>query len=126
MKSKILGLLAVGLLTGPMAALAVPVLYGTLGTGSDISTLVQIDVTTGAVTVIGSVGHAVNGLAWDATTGTLYGSARADAGLLTINTTTGAGSLVAGGFNSAASGCYAQNVLLAANSSARYSVGAIR
>ena len=96
---------------------AAPLLYGTLGSGSTASTLVQIDPTTGAMTTIGAVGYTVNGLAWDATTATLYGSARGDAGLLKINTSTGAGTLVAGGFNSGASGCSWQNVLLAASNS---------
>lgn len=84
-------------------------LYGTLGTGSTISTLVQIDPLTGVMTAIGSVGYSVNGLTYDSTTGTLYGSARNGGGLLTINTSTGAGSLVNGGFG-------LNNVLLASDS----------
>jgi hypothetical protein len=54
---------------------------------------------------------------YDSSTGTLYGSARDDAGLVIINTATGAGALVAGGFNSSARGCSSRNVLLASNSS---------
>lgn len=96
---------------------AATILYGTLGSGGSNSTLVTIDVGTGAVTSIGAVGFSVNGLTWDSSTGTLYGSARADGGLLKINTATGAGTLVNGGFNSPASGCNSQNVLLASNSS---------
>lgn len=92
------------------------ILYGTTGVGSAISTLVKIDPVTGAVTTIGSVGFSVNGLTWDASTNTLYGSARNDVGLLKIDTATGAGSLVAGSFDSPASGCSSRNVLLAASS----------
>ena len=84
-------------------------LYGTVGTGGTPSTLVQIDPVTGTSTVIGPVGYAVNGLTYDSTTGTLYGSARSGGGLLTINTTTGAGTLVGSGFG-------LNNVLLASNS----------
>jgi len=92
-------------------------LYGTTGAGGTTSTLVKIDATTGAlISTIGAVGFSVNGLAWDATTRTLYGSARSDAGLLRINTTTGAGTLVAGSFGSPAGGCSDRNVLLAASS----------
>lgn len=91
------------------------VLYATTNAGSgSLSQLLTIDLTDGSTTVVGDIGYTVNGLTWDATTGTLYGSARADEGLLTINTTTGAGSLV-GAFNSSASGCSSRNVLLAAN-----------
>lgn len=92
------------------------ILYGTTGAGSTGSTLVKIDPGTGAVTIIGAVGFSVNGLTWDASTGTLYGSARSDVGLLKINTATGAGSLVAGSFDSPAGGCSDRNVLLAASS----------
>lgn len=85
------------------------VLYGTLGTGSANSVLVEIDQVTGAITTIGAVGYSVNGLTYDSTTGTLYGSARQGGGLLAINTATGAGTLVNGGFG-------LNNVLLASNS----------
>jgi hypothetical protein len=102
---------------GWAAPIHAALVYGTLGVGGGTdSTLVQIDLTTGTTTTIGAVGFFVNGLTWDASTGTLYGSARNDEGLLTINTTTGAGTLVAGGFNSGASGCSDRNVLLTASS----------
>lgn len=93
------------------------VLYGTYGNGgASTSTLVKIDTTTGSVTTIGNVGYVLNGLTWDASTSTLFGSARNDVGLVKINLSTGAGSLVARGFNSRANGCTGgQNVLLAAN-----------
>lgn len=59
------------------------------------STLVKIDQSTGAATVIGNIGYAVNGLAYDPTTGILYGSTTiADPnhnGLITIDLETGAG-----------------------------------
>lgn len=92
------------------------ILYGTTGVGSAGSTLVKIDPDTGAVSIIGAVGFSVNGLTWDASTGTLYGSARDDVGLLRINTATGAGTLVAGSFDSPAGSCSSRNVLLAASS----------
>ena len=117
MYKKFLKLIALGsLLAFSTNAVAGAILYGTTGRGGDISTLVTIDTGTGTVTTIGSVGFAVNGLTFDASTGTLYGSARDDVGLLTIDTTTGAGALVAGGFGSAASGCSTRNVLLTSNS----------
>lgn len=67
------------------------------------STLHRINATTGASTVIGSVGHAINGLAFDPTTGVLYGSTpswdtTAPGQLLTIDLATGAGTLVGGPF----------------------------
>ncbi|MFL5437811.1 MAG: hypothetical protein ACJ79W_01500 [Myxococcales bacterium] len=69
------------------------------GPCTQTSTLVQIDPRTGAlVRTIGPVGFTVNGLAWDRTTGKLYAStAIGDVrfhGLITINTTTGAGTAV--------------------------------
>ena len=94
------------------------VLYGTYGAGnSSTSTLVKIDTTTGGVTTIGNVGYLLNGLTWDASTSTLFGSARNDVGLVKLNLSTGAGTLIARGFNSRANGCTGgQNVLLASNS----------
>jgi hypothetical protein len=73
-------------------------LLGTIGKGGEISTLVEIDQTTGAlIQTIGSVGFAVNGLTYDAITGILYGSTSAldhnFNGLITIDLTTGAGTV---------------------------------
>ena len=65
--------------------------------GVDNSTdqLITINTTTGAATVVGSLGFSiVRGLAFDPNTSTLYGvDALADQ-LITINTTTGAGTAV--------------------------------
>ena len=93
--------------TAAPAALAArqPVLLGTTGACHNVqpggpceqtSTLVQIDPQTGAlIREIGPVGYTVNGLAWDARTGKLYGSTAigdvAFHGLITINPFTGAG-----------------------------------
>lgn len=102
------------LLAGLLASLGVfltqPVLatlYGTVGEGGTLSTLVEINPTTGAlVRTIGPVGYGVNGLA-DGRDGTLYATTRGTdplcpRGLLRINTTTGAGTPI--GCGTAASG----------------------
>jgi hypothetical protein len=86
------------------ASMALPVqnagaqemLIGTTGTGSTISTLVEIDPATGnLIRTIGSVGYTVNGLVYDHTTGKLFaGTSVGDPsfnGLIEINLTTGAG-----------------------------------
>jgi len=72
------------------------ILLGTTGTGGDISTLVEIDPTTGVlIHTIGSIGYAVNGLKYDATNGKLYGSTSINDplynGLIEIDAITGAG-----------------------------------
>jgi PEP-CTERM motif len=103
-------------LIGFSGAATAGVVYGTLGSGGNTSTLVSIDLATGTTTAIGSVGFAVNGLTWDPSTNQLYGSARGDVGLLQINTSTGAGTLIGSGFQSSASGCNSGNVLLATSS----------
>jgi hypothetical protein len=86
------------------------ILYGTTGACNNVtqggpctqtSTLVQIDPTTGAlIKTIGPVGYTVNGLAWDRWSAKLYAStALGDTrfhGLITIDTTTGAGTPVNG------------------------------
>jgi Ca2+-binding RTX toxin-like protein len=74
------------------------VLYGATG-GENNSNLYLIDTTTGATTTLGPIGYAVTGLAVDPNTGILYGSTSmfspSDPGsLITINKTTGAGTLV--------------------------------
>ena len=89
------------LVVAAQGAWAQAMLLGTIGTGPDgeyqgyESLLVEIDPDTGAlVRTIGPVGHIVNGLAWDRTTGTLYGSAAVHGtynGLLEISLDTGAG-----------------------------------
>ena len=66
----VIGLLMVG------AQADAQTLYGTIHNGgTSPSSLVELDPVTGAqIAVIGSVGYVVNGMAWDATTGTLFGS----------------------------------------------------
>jgi len=87
------------------AAQPKPILYGTTGRCTndfpggpctETSTLVQLDPSTGAlIRVIGPVGYTVNGLAWDRKTSKLYASTAigdvAFHGLITINSSTGAG-----------------------------------
>ena len=73
-----------------------PILLGTIGNGVTLSTLIEIDPLTGAtLNIIGPVGFVVNGMEFDATTGTLYGSTgKRDPtynGLITIDLVTGAG-----------------------------------
>ncbi len=78
-------------------------LYGTLHNGSSPSTFIELNPATGAqIAAIGSVGYAVNGMAWDATTGTLYATTSDNdpsfpAGLIIIDPTTGAGTPVGSG-----------------------------
>lgn len=77
-------------------------LLGTVGAGGGTSTLVEINPATGAlVQTIGGVGYLVNGMAWDAATSTLYATTSAldptlANALITIDTTTGAGTAVGG------------------------------
>jgi len=101
------------LVAGTQAVFAAPpkqVLYGTTGRCTndfpggpctETSTLVQLNPDTGAlIKTIGPVGYTVNGLAWDAKAQRLYASTAigdvAFHGLITINTTTGAGTPVNG------------------------------
>jgi len=78
-------------------------LYGTIHRGSSPSDLVLLDPATGAqIAAIGSVGYAVNGMAWDATTNTLYATTSVNDptfpnGLITIDLVTGAGTPVGTG-----------------------------
>jgi hypothetical protein len=78
-------------------------ILGTTGAGGTISTLVEIDPATGAlIGTIGSVGYAVNGLTWDASSGTLYATTSANdptlgSGLITIDPLTGAGTPIGTG-----------------------------
>ena len=85
---------------------AVP-LYGTSLQGFNRSTpgpsqLYLIDQTTGAGTAIGSIGHAINGLTFDSTTNTLYGSTptwnTGFHGLVSIDPDTGAATTIGSGF----------------------------
>jgi hypothetical protein len=118
MKSLNWSLFAIGAICAavaqPASAAPKPFLYGTTGACNNLvpfgpctqkSMLVEIDAGSGElIRVIGPVGFTVNGLAWDRTTQTLYGStAVGDVtfhGLITIDVDTGAGTPVnAGVFN---------------------------
>lgn len=90
------GLLALSLIT-TTPTLSAARLFGTTGAGtSAISTLVELDPTTGAlIQTIGSTGFSINGLTYDSTTGTLYGSTGGSTpSLLAINMTTGAATVI--------------------------------
>jgi hypothetical protein len=88
----------VAVLAGGRRADAASILYGANGSGGALSTLFIIDPTTGSVSsTVGAIGFAVTGLAFDPITGILYGSTARAAGapaLITIDTATGAGTLV--------------------------------
>jgi Ca2+-binding RTX toxin-like protein len=87
---------------GPASAqVAGPLLYGADGAGGNANTaLYRVDPATGARTeTIGPIGFSVTGLAFDPTTGILYGSttsqdANEPGSLITINKQTGQGTLV--------------------------------
>ncbi len=81
------------------------ILYGADGSGGNPSKLYTIDTTTGVGTEIGSIGFAVTGLAFDPTSGLLYGVTASKntndppkvdpiRGLLSINLATGAGTYI--------------------------------
>jgi hypothetical protein len=95
----------VGLLSWAAVASAQEVLYGADGAGGSASNLYILDPSSGRVLqTVGPIGFSVTGLALDPMTGTLYGATsrggdppggEPDPGsLITINTTTGAGTLV--------------------------------
>jgi Ca2+-binding RTX toxin-like protein len=74
------------------------VLFGATGGGAN-SDLYMVDTVTGAATTVGSIGFAVTGLAVDPSSGTLYGSTSNQSpnspnSIITINKTTGVGTLV--------------------------------
>lgn len=75
------------------------VLYGAKAGSSTTSDLYTINSSTGAATSVGPIGYAVTGLAFDPTSGVLYGSVSPNStanpnSLITINPATGAGTLV--------------------------------
>lgn len=87
------------LLLTSVRADAAQILYGADGSGGSLSTLYTINTTTGAATPIGAIGFSITGLAFDPTTGILYGAtSRLEPsgflGLVTINPLTGAGTAV--------------------------------
>src|SRR5688572_9969630 len=74
------------------------VLFGATG-GEVNSNLYTVDTATGATSSLGPIGFAVTGLAVDPTTGKLYGSTSMQSpsnpgSIITINKSTGAGTLV--------------------------------
>jgi CSLREA domain-containing protein len=76
-----------------------PTLYGALGGSSTTSDLYTIDPATGTATSVGPIGYAVTGLAFDPTTGKLYGvttgnSTSSPRSVITIDRKTGAGTVV--------------------------------
>ncbi|HMP03136.1 MAG TPA: hypothetical protein PKD86_00455 [Gemmatales bacterium] len=94
-------LLALALLLGSTVPASAQTLYGVTGAGGASSSLYTIDLTTGAATLVGPTGFShVTGLAFDPTTGVLYGHISALFGstpltqLITINPLTGVGTLV--------------------------------
>lgn len=73
-------------------------LYGSRG-GNTAGNLYTINPTTAVSTVVGPIGYAVTGMAYNPATGTMYGSTSSNSPvcascLITINLTTGAGTLV--------------------------------
>lgn len=90
---KIMRFAALALLLMPLQSFAA--LYGTIQ--GPTSTLVEIDQATGAIiSTIGNVGYRVNGMTYDATTGTVFATtSTSDAtfpdGLISIDLATGAG-----------------------------------
>lgn len=88
------GLAAIALLLSGLAP-AHAQLFAVDGQAGANSTLYTLDPTTGArIATIGSVGFSVRGLAYDTQNHTLYGSTSGTSDLITINTATGAGTLV--------------------------------
>ena len=80
-------------------AQAAPLLFGADGSGGNPSNLYIIDPATGGVaSTVGAIGFAVTGLAFDPTTGVLYGSTSGAGAtsslLLPIDIATGAGTVV--------------------------------
>jgi hypothetical protein len=77
---------------GAGTASADSILYATDGSGGTLSNLYTVNATTGATSLVGAVGFAVNGLEYH--NGTLYGLERAGGSLISINTSTGAGTAI--------------------------------
>ncbi len=94
------GVVLAGMLGLAGAALAQSVLYGAIATTATTSNLLIINPANGAlVSTVGPIGYAVSGLAVHPATGVLYcstsnQSAASPGSLITINKTTGAGTLV--------------------------------
>jgi hypothetical protein len=75
------------------------VLYAARGAAATTSDLYTVDPVTAATTSIGPTGFGITGLAFDPTTGILYGSTNANStahpkSLITIDPATGAGTFV--------------------------------
>ena len=68
-----LGVLVAAILVLAAVPASAQTILGTTGAGGVTSTLVEIDPATGGLlATIGSVGYAVNGMTWDASSGTLW------------------------------------------------------
>lgn len=77
------------------------ILYGADGSGGNLSTLFTIDTATGAATPIGAIGFSITALAFDPTTGALYGGTSRTPifsggpnGLVRIDVATGTGTYI--------------------------------
>lgn len=77
-------------------------LFAVDGSGSNSSSLYELDPTTGAIiSTIGATGFShVTGLAFNPVDGQLYGWVSGGTGLISINLTTGAGTTIGSGFSS--------------------------
>jgi Ca2+-binding RTX toxin-like protein len=100
------------LATPAPAQVPAPVLYGADGAGGNSeATLYKVNPATGAKTeTIGEIGFSVTGLAFDPTTGILYGSTTSQdlnepGSLIRINADTGAGTLVGASGTRIITGC---------------------
>jgi hypothetical protein len=79
----------------------VAVLYAAKASGASASDLYTVNPATAGTTSVGASGYAITGLAFDPTTGILYGVTSPGSGaspqsLITLDTTTGAGTVVGG------------------------------
>ena len=96
----ILAILLLGLCMGIACRLSASILYGADGAGGNLSNLYILNPTNGSIiSTVGPIGFSITGLAIDPTTGVLYGSTSRNGAaglfnLITIDQTTGAGTLV--------------------------------
>ncbi len=91
---KLLAITLLGLFS--IGQVSASILYGITGSGRTASSLYTIDTSTGASTLIGATGfNEVVSIDFNPVTGTLYGISNDTQQLITINTTTGAGTAVA-------------------------------
>lgn len=98
-KAAAVGLTGYGNVTALAFDTAQQKLYGA-GTGQ----LIELDVSTGAHTVVGPVGFGVSGLAYDSVGSRLLGVDGATSNIFAINTTTGSGSVIVSNIGPSATG----------------------